>query len=418
MTTTLPPLLVVDDEKNMRLSLETIKSEEGYHYRAVDSAEEALRVLGQEEFFMVITDARLGGMSGYEFLSHVKTKHPNLPVLMITAYATPKLAVEAIKAGAIDYLAKPFAPEELLHAVGRCAERHQLLSENAALKARAGEAYRIEQLIGKSPKIEELRQLIQTVAPTNATVLILGESGTGKELIAGALHSLSKRSEGSYVRINCAAIPEMLLESELFGHEKGAFTGALRQKHGRVEEADGGTIFLDEIGDMSRPLQAKLLRFLEDGTFTRVGGNEELRVDVRLIAATNRDIIDAIRQNQFREDLFHRLNVVQFCPPPLRERGADILLLANHFLRIFNSTMAKQIERLSKMAQAQLLAHHWPGNVRELRNVIERAVILENSEEIQASSLPDFQLETRLRKGDTQPTAGGRSLDDLMSHYE
>lgn len=418
MTTTLPPILVVDDEKNMRISLEAIMGHEGYQYRAVESAEQALKTLENEEFFMVITDARLGGMSGYEFLGHLRNRWPNLPVLMITAYATPKLAVEAIKAGAIDYLAKPFAPEELLHAVGRCAERHKLLQENAALRARAGEVYRLEQIIGQAPKIQELRSLISTVAPTNATVLILGESGTGKELIAGALHSLSKRAEGSYVRINCAAIPEMLLESELFGHEKGSFTGALRQKHGRVEEADGGTIFLDEIGDMSRPLQAKLLRFLEDGTFTRVGGNQELRVDVRLIAATNRDIIDAIRQNHFREDLFHRLNVVQFRPPPLRERGADIVLLAEHFLRHFSLTMNRPIKGLSKMAQAQLLAHHWPGNVRELRNVIERAVILETSEEIQASSLPDFQLETRLKKGDTTPTAGGRSLDDLMAHYE
>jgi DNA-binding NtrC family response regulator len=418
MTTTLPPILVVDDEKNMRISLEAIMGHEGYQYRAVESAEQALKTLESEEFFMVITDARLGGMSGYEFLGHLRNRWPNLPVLMITAYATPKLAVEAIKAGAIDYLAKPFAPEELLHAVGRCAERHKLLQENAALRARAGEVYRLEQIIGQAPKIQELRSLISTVAPTNATVLILGESGTGKELIAGALHSLSKRATGNYVRINCAAIPEMLLESELFGHEKGSFTGALRQKHGRVEEADGGTIFLDEIGDMSRPLQAKLLRFLEDGTFTRVGGNQELRVDVRLIAATNRDIIDAIRQNHFREDLFHRLNVVQFRPPALRERGTDIVLLAEHFLKHFSLTMNRPIKGLSKMAQSQLLAHHWPGNVRELRNVIERAVILETSEEIQASSLPDFQLETRLKKGDTTPTAGGRSLDDLMAHYE
>src|ERR1043165_4017968 len=418
MTTTLPPILVVDDEKNMRLSLEAVMGHEGYQYRAVESAEQALKLLESEEFFMVITDARLGGMSGDEFLGHVRNRWPNLPILMITAYATPKLAVEAIKAGAIDYLAKPFAPEELLHAVARCAERYKLILENQALRARAGEVYRLEQIIGQSPKIQELRSLISTVAPTNATVLILGESGTGKELIAGALHSLSKRAEGSYVRINCAAIPEMLLESELFGHEKGAFTGALRQKHGRVEEADGGTIFLDEIGDMSRPLQAKLLRFLEDGTFTRVGGNQELRVDVRLIAATNRDIIDAIRQNYFREDLFHRLNVVQFRPPALRERGTDVILLAEHFLKHFSLTMNRPIKGLSKMAQGQLLAHHWPGNVRELRNVIERAVILETSEEIQASSLPDFQLETRLKKGDTQPTAGGRSLDDLMAHYE
>src|SRR5438067_5559008 len=328
---------------------------------------------------MIITDARLNGMSGYEFLGQLKQKWPNLPVLMITAFATPKLAVEAIKAGAIDYLAKPFAPEELLHAVARCAERHRLILENQELRARAGEAYRLEQIIGESAKVRELRQLIQTVAPTNATVLILGESATGKELIAGALHTLSQRNTGNYVRINCAAIPEMLLESELFGHEKGSFTGALKQKAGRVEEADGGTIFLDEIGDMSRPLKAKLLRFLEDGTFTHVGGNQELRVDVRLIAATNRDIIEAIRQNQFREDLFHRLNVVQFCPPPLRERREDIPLLADHFLRMFSSAMNKQIKGISAAAEQRLLSHNWPGNVRELRNVIERAVILESS---------------------------------------
>lgn len=418
MTTTLPPLLVVDDEKNMRLSLETIMSAEGYQYRAADSAEEALKLLGQEEFFMVITDARLGGMSGYEFLSRVKTKLPQLPVLMITAYATPKLAVEAIKAGAIDYLAKPFAPEELLHAVARCAERHKLLMENAALKARAGESYRLEQIIGESTRMKELKQLIQTVAPTHATVLILGESGTGKELIAGCLHSLSKRSTGHYVRINCAAIPELLLESELFGHEKGSFTGALRQKHGRVEEADGGTIFLDEIGDMSRPLQAKLLRFLEDGTFTRVGGNQEMKVDVRLIAATNRDIIDAIRENQFREDLYHRLNVVQFRPPALRERGQDVILLAEHFLKYFGFSLNKQVNGISKGAQMQLLSHHWPGNVRELRNVIERAVILESTEEIQSSSLPDFNTETRLRKGATPVLNVDLSLDESVANFE
>ena len=334
MSLRLPPVLVVDDEKNMRLSLKTVLADEGYSVRAVESAEEALELLAREEFFMVITDARLGGMSGYEFLAKARAQWPDLPVLMITAYATPKLAVEAIKAGAIDYLAKPFAPEELLHAVARCAERYRLLQENAQ-PARRGRA----RLTGSNrssanaPKMRELRQLIQTVAPTDARVLILGESGTGKELVAGALHSLSRRSQASYVRINCAAIPETLLESELFGHEKGAFTGALKQKPGRVEEADGGTIFLDEIADMSRPLQAKLLRFLEDGTFTRVGGTQELRVNVRLIAATNRDIMEAIREGQFREDLFHRLNVVQFRLPPLRERGEDVLLLAEYFLQ-------------------------------------------------------------------------------------
>src|SRR3954447_21354710 len=396
----LPPVLVVDDEKNMRLSLRSILLGEGYDMRLVESAEDGLAHLEKEEYFMVITDARLGGMSGYEFLATACKRWPHTPFLMITAYATPKLAVEAIKSGAIDYLAKPFAPEELLHAVARCAERFHLLRENAQLREHAVEVYHLDRIVGQSPNMVDLRKLIQSVAPTQATVLILGESGTGKELIAGALHSLSQRKARNYIRINCAAIPENLLESELFGHEKGAFTGAIRQKLGRVEEADGGTIFLDEIGDMSRPLQAKLLRFLEDGTFTRVGGNDELSVDVRLIAATNRDIIDAIRQNHFREDLFHRLNVVQFCPSPLRERGNDVLLLADHFLRQFASGMNKHIDRLSQAAQQKLMNHHWPGNVRELRNAIERAVILETTREIQPRNLPDFQIETRLRKAD------------------
>jgi DNA-binding NtrC family response regulator len=414
----LPPVLVVDDEKNMRLSLKSILAGEGYDMRLVESAEEAIASLEREQFFMVITDARLGGMSGYQFLGAAAKRWPDVPVLMITAYATPKLAVEAIKAGAIDYLAKPFAPEELLHAVSRCSERFRLLRDNASLRAHAIARYQLDQIIGDSIKMRELRDQIRIVGASNATVLILGESGTGKELIAGALHSVSQRQLANYIRINCAAIPENLLESELFGHEKGSFTGAVRQKLGRVEEAHGGTIFLDEIGDMSRPLQAKLLRFLEDGTFTRVGGNEELHVDVRLIAATNRDIIQAISENNFREDLFHRLNVVQFRPPPLRERGNDIIALGETFLAHYNTAMKKHIRGLSPSARQKLLNHHWPGNVRELRNVIERAVILENTNEIQPTSLPDFHLEGRLRKTETITATGNESLDELMADLE
>jgi DNA-binding NtrC family response regulator len=417
MSTDLPPLLIVDDEKNMRQTLTHMLQDEGYDVRATDSGEGALRFLANEEIFMVVTDARMGGMSGHELLAKVHAQWPELPVLMITAYATPKLAAEAIKAGAMDYLPKPFEPLELLHAVSRCAERHRLLKENAALRARASEVCRLEDIVGECPRLREQRQLIQTVAKTDARVLVLGESGTGKELVAGALHSLSARHSRSYVRINCAAIPETLLESELFGHEKGAFTGALKQKRGRVEEADGGTIFLDEIADMSRPLQAKLLRFLEDGSFTRVGGTQELRVNVRLIAATNRDIVDAIRKGEFREDLFHRLNVVQFRLPPLRERGEDVLLLADHFLRLFAAQMNRSVRALSRAARQKLLAHAWPGNVRELRNVIERALILETSGEIQPGSLPDFQLEARLQRGEAPRPAGG-SLDDIIANYE
>ena len=423
MRAALPPVLVVDDEKNMRSSLQTLLGEERYSVRAVESAEEALKVLAGEEFLMVITDARLGGMSGYELLQKIHAQHPELPALMITAFATPKLAVEAIKAGAMDYLAKPFAPEELLHAVGRCAERHRLLADNARLRVSAGEAYGLEQLVGESARMRDVKQMIQTVSPTDARVLILGESGTGKELVAGALHALSARGKSPYTRINCAAIPETLLESELFGHERGAFTGAIRQKLGRVEEANGGTIFLDEIADMSRPLQAKLLRFLEDGSFTRVGGTQELRVNVRLLAATNRDIVGAIAADEFREDLFHRLNVVQFQLPPLRERGEDVLLLAEHFLKQFRAGMNKPAKSFSRPARQKLQSHHWPGNVRELRNVIERALIMESSSEIQPSSLPDFSVESRLHKTDAvacgpAPAPGDQPLDKLVEDYE
>ncbi len=418
MSEPLPPVLVVDDERNMRRSLQMMLADEGYAVRAAESAEEALGLLAQEAFFMVITDARLGGMSGFELLGRIRGQWPDLPSLMITAYATPKLAVQAIKAGAMDYLAKPFAPEELFLAVARCAERHQLLRENAALRSRAGETFSLEQIVGESAKMRELRQLIQTVAATDTRVLVLGESGTGKELVAGAIHTLSRRRHKNYVRINCAAIPETLLESELFGHEKGAFTGAIRQKLGRVEEADGGTIFLDEIADMGKPLQAKLLRFLEDGSFTRVGGTEELRVDVRLIAATNRDIVQAIAAGEFREDLFHRLNVVQFNLPPLRERGQDMILLAEHFLKIFRVVLNKNTVGLTAAARQKLLAHRWPGNVRELRNVIERALILENTREVQPASLPDFAVESRLQKYAPVAVGPDESLDLALERLE
>lgn len=389
MNSPLPPVLVVDDERNMRRSLQAMLSDEGYASEAAESAEEALKILAATEFLMVVTDVRLGGISGSELLGQIRRRWPETPVLMITAHATPKLAVEAIQAGAMHYLPKPFAAEELFHAVARCAERYRLLKENAALRSRTGEVFGLDRIVGECQKIRELRELIKTVAQTDARVLILGESGTGKELVAGALHTLSQRAHHPYVRINCAAIPDQLLESELFGHEKGAFTGAIKQKRGRVEEANNGTIFLDEIADMGKPLQAKLLRFLEDGSFTRVGGTDELRVDVRLLAATNRDLTKAIAGGDFREDLFHRLNVVQMKLPPLRERGDDVLRLAEHFRKWFCAKMGKIVEGISPAARQALLSNPWPGNVRELRNIIERALILETGREISPSSFPD-----------------------------
>ena len=411
MKSALPPILMVDDEPNMRSTVSELLMDDGYTVDVAESGEQAVEMLNEpdNEYFMMITDGRLGGMSGYELLKKAKDGFPKMRVIMITAFATPKLAVEAIQNGAVDYLSKPFAPEELLHAVDRCREHYDLKEENKTLRARSGGSspiYQLHQIVGDSPKMIDLRKFIETVAPTDSTVLILGESGTGKELVAGSIHHLSARAEKNYIRLNCAAIPENLLESELFGHEKGAFTGALRTKTGRVEEADGGTIFLDEIGDMSRPLQAKLLRFLEDGSFTRVGGNEEKRVHVRIIAATNRDIVQAIKENDFREDLYHRLNVMQFRPPPLRDRDRDVVTLAEHFLVQNCQKLGRAPLKLSTAAEQKLLAHQWPGNVRELRNVMERAAIIEQTDEVQPESLPDFELETQLRSSsDSSPEA-------------
>jgi DNA-binding NtrC family response regulator len=415
----LPKLLIVDDERNMRESLKVVLESHGYKADMVESAEEGLEAIANNTYFIVITDARLEGMSGYEFLQESHERWPDMPILMITAYATPKLAVEAIQSGAVDYLSKPFEPEELLHSVNRCAERYELIRQNTNLRARLNIGNQLDDIIGNCDSMRELRQMICTVGPTEATVLILGESGTGKELIAGAVHQASQRREENYVRLNCAAIPESLLESELFGHEKGAFTGAVKQKIGQVEEANEGTLFLDEIGEMSRSLQAKLLRFLEDGTFVRVGGTEEQKVNVRIVAATNRDIIEAIEEGEFREDLYHRLNVVQMRVVPLRDRKEDIVILAEHFLAKFGRKMSKFFEPLSGEVKAVLSSHHWPGNVRELRNTMERSAILATENSLNPADLPDFQFETRLGKNEAgNVDYSDLALEDALASFE
>ena len=419
MKSKLPKLLIVDDERNMRESLKVVLESHGYKADMVESAEEGLEAIANNTYFIVITDARLEGMSGYEFLQESHERWPDMPILMITAYATPKLAVEAIQSGAVDYLSKPFEPEELLHSVNRCAERYELIRQNTNLRARLNIGNQLDDIIGNCDSMRELRQMICTVGPTEATVLILGESGTGKELIAGAVHQASQRREENYVRLNCAAIPESLLESELFGHEKGAFTGAVKQKIGQVEEANEGTLFLDEIGEMSRSLQAKLLRFLEDGTFVRVGGTEEQKVNVRIVAATNRDIIEAIEEGEFREDLYHRLNVVQMRVVPLRDRKEDIVILAEHFLAKFGRKMSKFFEPLSGEVKAVLSSHHWPGNVRELRNTMERSAILATENSLNPADLPDFQFETRLGKNEAgNVDYSDLALEDALASFE
>jgi len=387
-------ILVVDDEKNMLRSLQNVLDAEGWGVLVAESGTKALKVLLETPVSLIISDARMPEMDGFQLLEAVKKRFPALPFIMVTAYATPQLAVKAIKAGARDYLAKPFDPEELIHVVENTLQRERLLEENRQLKSERAVVNRVEDIIGSSQQMQRVRELITTVAPTNSTVLILGESGTGKELVAGALHSHSARGEKPFVRVNCAAVPENLLESEFFGHEKGAFTGADRQRRGRFEDADGGTILLDEIGDMSRPLQSKMLRVLEDGTFTRVGGNDQIKVNVRILAATNRDIKKAIQDKEFREDLFHRLNVVQIALPPLRERRSDIGELANNFLQQSNVSLNKRVLRFSDEALRLMESYSWPGNIRELKNAVERAVIVEKSNEIQAQSLPPLAAPT------------------------
>ena len=393
MKSALPPILMVDDEPNMRATVSELLMDDGYTVDVAESGEQAVEMLAEQgsEYFMMITDGRLGGMSGYELLKKAKTDLPKMPVILITAFATPKLAVEAIQNGAVDYLSKPFAPEELLHAVDRCREHYDLKEENKTLRARSDGSspiYQLHQIVGDSPKMIDLRKFIETVAPTDSTVLILGESGTGKELVAGSIHHLSARAEKNYIRLNCAAIPENLLESELFGHVQGAFTDAREDREGKFELASRGTLLLDEIGDMSLSGQAKLLRVLEDKLVVRVGGSTPIHTDARVIAATNQDLNAMVREKKFREDLFYRLNVMTVEMPPLRERGNDIILLAEYFLKELSARARRKAPKISASARKRLQNHNWPGNIRELRNIIERIIYLSDSDRLEAEDLP------------------------------
>ena len=411
-------ILVVDDETAARKGLVSLLSGWGYAVEEAADGQEALEKAVADLPSVVITDLVMPRLDGHALLKALREEAPFAAVILLTGQGSIETAVAAMKDGAYDYLTKPVDVARLKLLIPKAASSSEALREVALLRRQLSQVMGMGRLVGTGPAMQEVYRMIEMAAPTPAPVLITGESGTGKELVARTIHELSPRAQAPFVAVNCAAIPETLLESELFGHEKGAFTGALKQKPGRVEEADGGSIFLDEIADMSKPLQAKLLRFLEDGTFTRVGGTQELRVNVRLIAATNRDIAQAIAAGQFREDLFHRLNVVQFPLPPLRERGDDILLLTEHFLRVFRAALNKDVDNLASAAQSRLQAHTWPGNVRELRNVIERALILEKTRSIQPSSLPDFQVEARLQKAALPQPAADESLDDALSRLE
>jgi len=369
-------ILVVDDEPNYLIVLSELLKEEGFEVMTAESGEDGRKIVEENDLDLVITDMRMPGMDGLQLLNAIKEFNRDLPVIMITAFGEVDKAVVAMKAGAYNYLAKPFNNEELLVNIKKAIEHYSLLRENLRLRDEARVRYGFASIVGKNARMQEIYRLIEKVAPTPSSVLITGESGTGKELVARAIHINSPREKAPFISVNCAALPETLLESELFGHERGAFTGATSMRKGRFELADSGTLFLDEIGDLPLSLQAKLLRVLQERSFERVGGVKQIKVDVRIITATNRDLKDEVDKGRFREDLYYRFNVLHIHLPPLRERADDIPMLTEHFINKFAGLLNKPTLRISGDALRYLTGLPWEGNVRELENTIERAAIL------------------------------------------
>jgi two-component system NtrC family response regulator/two-component system response regulator HydG len=402
-------IVVVDDEVNAAQALDALLREDGYTVSQANDAKAALALVEREDPDVVLSDLRMAGMDGIELLQRLREIRPEVMVVMMTAYGTVKTAVKAMKLGAADYLNKPIDVEELEVVLQRVLEKKRLLEEARSLRERLDKKYRFDNLVGESAEILEVFKTIRQVAPSFASVLLLGESGTGKELFAQAIHQNSPRRNKPFVKLACAALPETLLESELFGHEKGSFTGALYSRAGRFEMADGGTLFLDEIGDISPTVQVKLLRFLEEREFERVGGNKTFKVDVRIIAATHRDLRKRIEEGSFREDLFYRLNVVEISIPSLRDRTGDIPLLADHFFRKYADANGKAIEEIADESMALLLRHSWPGNVRELENAIERAVVLADGPRLEPAHFPTLR-RAAADPGGAAARAGGISI--------
>ncbi len=383
-------LLVADDDPAVRQSLERTLTREGYRVLLAPDGQAALERLQGGGIDLVLSDLKMPGLTGLELLRAAKVVAPEVDVIMLTAFGTVEEAVKAMKEGASDFLTKPFQRAQLLRVIRQALERRALIEQNRALQRRLDDLLRQGNIIGASPAFRRMMTLVDQVASSSATVLIQGESGTGKELVAQAIHERSPRRNGPFVAVNCAALPETLLESELFGYEKGAFTGAAGRKEGRFELADGGTLFLDEVADLSPVTQPKILRVLQEGEFERVGGTKTLRVDVRIVAATNQDLAALVRDKRFRDDLYYRLNVITITAPPLRERREDVRVLAEHFLRVYAAKNNRRLqEGLSEEALRRLEAHPWPGNVRELENVIERAVVLARGARVEVTDLPE-----------------------------
>jgi len=410
-------LLIVEDEKPQREMLEGFLQRQGFSVSSADGGEKALDAVRREHFDLVLLDYKMPGMDGLQTLREVKKVNPELAVVMVTAYGTVETAVQAMKEGAADYLAKPIDLEELLLLVEKVSEKILLQRENRELKERLQERYRFDQIVYASGEMEEVMNLTGRVAKSEATVLIRGESGTGKELIANAIHYSSPRANRPFIKVNCTALPENLLESELFGHERGAFTGAIQRRIGRFEQAHTGSIFLDEIGDLSPPLQMKLLRFLQEKEFERVGSNQTIKTDVRVMAATSRDLEEGLRRATFREDLYYRLNVITIFLPPLRERREDIPLLIDHFLQKYSQKNRRAVPKVSKEARDLLLKYNYPGNVRELENIIERSVVISRGDIITTRDLP-FQVREGLEEADLGLESRDRSLNDMLSGME
>ena len=383
-------ILVVDDEQSMREFLEIMLKKEDYKVSLASNGEEVLKLLERDIFDLVLLDVRMPKMDGIAVLKKIKTLAAETIVIMITAYASHDTAVKAMKEGAYDYITKPFKIDEIKLIIKNALEKKNLQKENSLLKQVVRDRYHFDNIIGQSQKMQALYELLEKVSPTKTNILVTGESGTGKELVAKAIHYNSPRKDRPFVTLNCGAIPESLIESELFGHMKGAFTDAIATKKGLFEVADEGTLFLDEISELPLLMQVKLLRVLQDREFKRVGGTEDLRVDVRIIAATNKDLEEAVREKRFREDLFYRLNVIQIKLPPLRERTDDIPRLAMHFLKKYSAELNKPISTVSPEALRLLQDYAYPGNVRELQNIIERAVALEISQELTAQNLRSY----------------------------
>ena len=391
-------ILVLDDERSLCELLKVVFKKEGYEVLTTPSPKKAIEITKKDDIDVLVSDIKLPEMSGMEVLKRLRKARPELPVVMITAYGTIKEAVEALKMGAYDYIIKPFDIEELKVVVAKAIENKKLQDENIRLRKELREKYSFENMIGKSKKMVEIYSLIEKIAPTETTVLITGESGTGKEMAARAIHYLSPRRDKPFVTINCGALPESLLESELFGHVKGSFTGAVSDKKGMFEVADKGTLFLDEVGEMSPMTQVKLLRALQERKIRRVGGTEEIPVNVRIIAATNQDLKKKIADGSFREDLYYRLNVLSLEMPPLRERKEDIPLLVNHFLQKYCQKLGRKLKRVAPEVYAVFETYHWPGNIRELENVIERVVAIEERETITRECLPEELLHPERRE--------------------